>query len=123
MELYDAVVSRVRTLFRKLALASVEVFLRYRRPARRDVHWFNTVKISRSAVESSLGPSKLDQRARQLFILGASLSALFDLGQAPDFLKALLKLLEEWEMWTEGHAGGKGVASLRHAFWPLNGVR
>lgn len=80
---------------------------------RRDIHWFNTVKISRPAVEASLGPSKVDQRARNFFVLGASLSALFDVAAVGDLLKALLKLLEEWEMWTEGNTGGKGVVSHR----------
>lgn len=88
---------------------SDSVFLGFDRNS--DVHWFNTVKISRSAIESSLGPSRVDSRARNFFILGASLSALFDIAQAPDFLKALLKLLEEWESLTEGNTGNKGVVS------------
>jgi len=36
---------------------------------------------------------------------------------APDFLKALLKLLEEWELWAEGNSGGKGV--VRSFLLPL----
>ena len=75
----------------------------------RDIHWFNTVKISRSAVEAALGPSKVDQRARQFFILGASLSPLFDIASATDFFKALLKLLEDWDSWLEGVGANKGM--------------
>jgi len=108
LELYDAVVSRVCAILHpflwvELKQADADGL------TLRDVHWFNTVKISRSAVESSLGPNKVDQKARNFFILGASLSALFDIATAPDFLRALLKLLEEWESWTEGNTGGKGV--------------
>jgi len=77
----------------------------------RDLHWFNTVKISRSAVETFIGPSKVDQRARSFFVLGISLSALFDITSSLDFMKALLKLLEEWESWSEG-TGNKGVVSI-----------
>ena len=76
-----------------------------------DVHWFNTVRISRSIVESSIGPAKLESRARQSFVLGASLAGLFDVSSAPDYLRALNKLLDDWEAWTEGSAP-KGVVSL-----------
>ena len=76
----------------------------------RDVHWFNTVKIPRQALETSLGPGKVDQRARNMFVLGASLAALFDIQQISDFLKAALKMLDEWESWTEGSSKGvKGI--------------
>ena len=75
-----------------------------------DIHWFNTVKVSRSAMEASLGPSKVDQRAKNFFILGASLAPLFDIISVVDFLRSLLKLLEEWESYAEG-SGGKGVVS------------
>lgn len=75
-----------------------------------DVHWFNTVKIPRQALETSLGPGKVDQRARNMFVLGASLAALFDIQQITDFLKATLKMLDEWESWTEGSSKGvKGI--------------
>ena len=75
----------------------------------RDVHWFNTVKISRSAFESSLGPRKVDQRARTFFVLGASMAALFDMAAVGE---ALLKLLEEWEVWSEGNSAGKGMVRV-----------
>ena len=78
----------------------------------RDVHWFNTVKVTRTALETSLGPMRVDGRARNFFMLGASLSLLFDISVAADFLKALLKLLDDWEAWTEGNSGSnKGVVS------------
>jgi hypothetical protein len=72
------------------------------------VHWFNSVRVSRLAIEAYLGPAKLDQRARQYYILGASLAALFDIATAPEFLKALSKLLDDWESWVEGR-DNKGV--------------
>ena len=43
-------------------------------------------------------------------MLGASLSALFDIAIAADFLRTLLKLLDQWEAFTE-NSGGKGVVS------------
>jgi hypothetical protein len=43
-------------------------------------------------------------------MLGMSLSPLFELSVASDFLKALLKLLEEWETWTE-NGGNKTMVS------------
>ncbi|WVQ75371.1 hypothetical protein IAR50_004991 [Cryptococcus sp. DSM 104548] len=76
-----------------------------------DSHWLNTVRIPRPVVESILGYKHLEARARNLYALGISLSALFDIPAASDFLKALLKLLDEWESWSEG-SGGKGVKNL-----------
>ncbi|ODN91418.1 hypothetical protein L198_05932 [Cryptococcus wingfieldii CBS 7118] len=76
-----------------------------------DSHWLNTVRIPRPVVESILGYKHLENRARNLYSLGISLSALFDIPAASDFLKALLKLLDEWESWSEG-SGGKGVKNL-----------
>ncbi|ORY29163.1 hypothetical protein BCR39DRAFT_533034 [Naematelia encephala] len=76
-----------------------------------EVHWFNTVKISRSTIEAALGPSKVDSRSRNYFLLGASLATLFDIMQVAEYLKALLKVLEEWEHLVE-MGGGKGVKNL-----------
>ena len=76
-----------------------------------DVHWFNTVRIPRSAVESSIGAQKLEARARQWFVLGASLAAVFDIGPVGDYLRALGRVLDDWESWSE-RGGGKGV--VRH---------
>lgn len=75
----------------------------------RDTHWLNTVKVRRELVEKELGPGRLDQRARQYFILGTSLAMLFDITVASDFLRALLRLLEEWEVYCE--KGAKGMVS------------
>lgn len=75
----------------------------------RDVSWFNTVTIPASAIESHLG-AKLDSRSRNFLILGASLATLFDITVMADFMKAVIRLLDEWEAWTEG--GAKGVVSL-----------
>ncbi|EIW66934.1 hypothetical protein TREMEDRAFT_64789 [Tremella mesenterica DSM 1558] len=75
-----------------------------------DIHWFNAVKISHSTLEQSIGPGKMDQRARHMFVLGASLAALFDIIAVDDLLKGLLKTMEEWEQWSEG--GSKGVKSI-----------
>lgn len=74
----------------------------------RDVHWLNTVKVTKSSLESSLGPAKVDQRARNFFVLGTSMSALFDINSVTDFLRSLLRLLDEWETFAEG--GGKVVS-------------
>jgi hypothetical protein len=73
----------------------------------RDTHWLNTVKVRRELVEKELGPSKLDQRARQYFILGTSLAMLFDITVVGDFLRALSRLLDEWEYYCE--KGGKAM--------------
>jgi len=61
-------------------------------------------------VEKELGPGKLDLRARNYFILGTSLAMLFDITVASDFLRALTRLLEEWEYYCE--KGGKTMVSL-----------
>ncbi|WVN91116.1 uncharacterized protein L203_106366 [Cryptococcus depauperatus CBS 7841] len=77
-----------------------------------DAHWFNTIRIPRTAIESILGYKYLETRARNFHALGISLSALFDIPAAADFLRALLKLMEEWESWSEGSGGAKMVKSL-----------
>jgi len=60
-------------------------------------------------VEKELGPGKLDLRARNYFILGTSLAMLFDITVAGDFLRALIRLLDEWEYYCE--KGGKTMVS------------
>ena len=60
-------------------------------------------------MEKELGPGKLDLRARNYFILGTSLAMLFDITVASDFLRALTRLLEEWEYYCE--KGGKTMVS------------
>ncbi|OXH30975.1 hypothetical protein J008_03829 [Cryptococcus neoformans] len=77
-----------------------------------DAHWFNTVRISRTDIEQILGYKHLETRARNYYALGISLSALFDIPASGDFLRALIKLLEEWESFCEGSTGTKGVRSL-----------
>ncbi|WWD21005.1 hypothetical protein CI109_105486 [Kwoniella shandongensis] len=77
-----------------------------------DTHWLNTVRIPRSTIEQTLGAKHLESRARNFYILGISLSAMFDIPSASDYLKALIKLLDEWESWAEGSGGGKGVKNL-----------
>lgn len=59
-------------------------------------------------LEETLGAAKVAQRCRSFFILGLSLSPLFEVDSAPDALKMLVKILDEWEAWSEG---GKGVVS------------
>ena len=66
-----------------------------------DSHWFNTVKIPRSAVEAYLG-KQLEVRARNYYVLGMSLGMLFDISGAAEFLRALIRVLEEWETMSEG---------------------
>lgn len=74
--------------------------------------WFNTVRLSRADIdrhlEETLGPAKAAQRCRSFFILGLSLSPLFEINSAPDALRTLVKIFDEWEAWSEG---GKGVVS------------
>lgn len=79
----------------------------------RDAHWFNTVHIPRTDIEQILGYKHLETRARNYYALGISLSALFDIPASGDFLRALIKLLEEWESFCEGSTGAKGVVSVR----------
>ena len=62
-------------------------------------------------MEKELGPGKLDIRARNYFILGTSLAMLFDITVASDFLRALTRLLEEWEYYCE--KGGKTMVSVQ----------
>ncbi|OCF31323.1 hypothetical protein I316_06927 [Kwoniella heveanensis BCC8398] len=76
-----------------------------------DTHWLNTVRIPRHTLETVIGPKSLETRARNYYILGISMSALFDIQSSGEFLKALLKLLDDWESWAEG-SGGKGVKNL-----------
>jgi hypothetical protein len=77
----------------------------------RDTHWLNTVKVRRELVEKELGASKLDQRARQYFILGTSLAMLFDITVAGDFLRALSRLLDDWDYYCE--KGGKATVGTK----------
>lgn len=79
----------------------------------RDAHWFNTVRIPRTDIEQILGYKHLETRARNYYALGISLSALFDIPASGDFLRALIKLLEEWESFCEGSTGTKGVVSVK----------
>lgn len=60
-----------------------------------------------------LGYKHLETRARNYYALGISLSALFDIPASGDFLRALIKLLEEWESFCEGSTATKGVVSVR----------
>nr|XP_018258990.1 uncharacterized protein I303_08532 [Kwoniella dejecticola CBS 10117]OBR81148.1 hypothetical protein I303_08532 [Kwoniella dejecticola CBS 10117] len=76
-----------------------------------DTHWLNTVRIPRSTLEQCIGPKQLETRARNFYILGISLSALFDIPSSNEFLKALIKLLDEWEGFSDS-SGGKGVKNL-----------
>ncbi|WWC91400.1 uncharacterized protein L201_006344 [Kwoniella dendrophila CBS 6074] len=76
-----------------------------------DTFWLNTVRISRSTLENSIGSKQLENRARNFYILGISLSSLFDIPSSLEFLKALIKLLDEWEGFTDT-GGTKGVKNL-----------
>jgi hypothetical protein len=78
------------------------------------------VKVRRELVEKEIGPGKLDQRARQYFILGTSLAMLFDITVASDFLRALTRLIDEWEYYCE--KGGKTMVSQVRA-WPAQLIR
>lgn len=106
MELHDAVVPGVRppSILRSLGKLESDytVWADFS-----DIHWFNTIKVSRQALEASLGPAKVDTRARNLYLLGMSMSPLFDISNASDFVRALLKLLDDWEAAIV--EGGKGV--------------
>jgi hypothetical protein len=63
------------------------------------------VHVPRSSLESALGAKQLDTLARQEYALGLSLAALFDITGAGDFLRAIHKLLDEWDAWAEQGAG------------------
>jgi hypothetical protein len=92
-------------------LPFVKLGLSARTLTNRDTHWLNTVKVRRELVEKELGASKLDQRARQYFILGTSLAMLFDITVAGDFLRALSRLLDDWDYYCE--KGGKGMVGTK----------
>ncbi|WOO83427.1 uncharacterized protein LOC62_05G006952 [Vanrija pseudolonga] len=84
-----------------------------------DSPWLNTVHVSRTALEATLGPKVLDMRARQEYALGLSLAALFDITGATDYLRAVSKLLDEWEQWAETAASkGVVVGPIRNFFRP-----
>lgn len=72
-----------------------------------DLPWLNCVHVGRASLESALGSKQLDTLARQEYALGLSLAALFDISGAGDFLRAINKLFDEWESWTET-GGTKG---------------
>ena len=68
---------------------------------------------------------RIPPRSKHLFILGLSLSPLFDIPQGMDFVKTTLRVLDEWEAWTEGGAG-KGMVSparpLTDTLWRVDHV-
>lgn len=70
------------------------------------------MKIPRSTTEAHLGPKALESRARNFFILGISLAMVLDIPSAPELLKAVNRVLEEWEAMVEG---GSKVVSSRSA--------
>jgi len=109
VELHDAVVPGVRppSILRSLGKLESDYTVG---ADFSDIHWFNTIKVSRQALEASLGPAKVDTRARNLYLLGMSMSPLFDISNASDFVRALLKLLDDWEAAIV--EGGKGVVRL-----------
>jgi hypothetical protein len=74
----------------------------------RDIHWLQTVKIPRSTIEAALGAKQLESRARNFLVLGMSLAPLFDIANVHEFLRALTRVLDEWESFAEG-GGGKVV--------------
>ncbi|GFZ51454.1 hypothetical protein JCM24511_09218 [Saitozyma sp. JCM 24511] len=71
-----------------------------------DIHWLQTVKIPRSTIEAALGAKQLESRARNFLVLGMSLAPLFDIANVHEFLRALARVLDEWESFAEG-GGGK----------------
>lgn len=70
--------------------------------------WLNSIHVARSTVESALGAKQLDTLARQEYALGLSLAAIFDISGLSDFLRAINRLLDEWETWSE-KGGSKNV--------------
>lgn len=50
----------------------------------------------------------MDQRAKNVYLLGTSLANLFDIASIAEFLRALIKLLDEWEAVIEGNKGVVG---------------
>lgn len=66
-----------------------------------------------SFLDSTLGQAKTVQRSKQLVILGLSMSPLFDIASPSDMVRAANKLLDEWEVWSEG-GGAKGMVSSVH---------
>lgn len=85
-----------------------------------DVPWLNSIHVARSQLEAAMGAKALDERARQEYALGLSLAALFDITGAGDFLRALYKLIDEWESWAEQGGSSRSVmpGPLRNFFRP-----
>jgi hypothetical protein len=81
--------------------------------SRSEVHWLNTIKVPLSTIEAAIGATKMDHRARHFFILGTSLSPLFDISGALEYLRAILKLLDEWEGIGDGGANKVVSTSTR----------
>ncbi|WVR09209.1 hypothetical protein IAU60_006271 [Kwoniella sp. DSM 27419] len=76
-----------------------------------ETEWLSTVRIPRSVLESTIGGKALESRARNYHVLGTSLSALFDIPSAVECLRALVKLLDDYDSFADG-GGGKGVKNL-----------
>jgi hypothetical protein len=71
----------------------------------------DTIKVPDTALDASVGPAKMEQRSRHYYLLSTSLSTAFDIIGVAEFLKALLRILEEWEVYTAEGGASKVVRS------------
>lgn len=78
--------------------------------------WFQTVQISQAQIErhlvETLGSVKFAQKTRNLFVLGMSLGPVLKAEGPTEFCKALIRVLDEWEIWNEGTLNGRATGGV-----------
>ncbi|CDZ97285.1 hypothetical protein [Phaffia rhodozyma] len=78
------------------------------------MYWCDTMYVNIRDLETSIDPQAFKTRPYSFFLLGMSLSPLLDIPSLMDYTKALLKVLDEYEAFTEGK-GGVGAAASEAA--------
>ena len=97
--------------------------------------WFQIVQVPRLQVDrhlaETLGSAKSTQKTRNLFVLGMSLGPILVVEGAQDLCRSVLRVMDEWEIWSENGLSGKttgvssGVVSFQrhgHTSWNTNVV-
>lgn len=60
-------------------------------------YFLNSVLVSKEDVCQVVSQKDVEHRARRFYYLGLSLSALLDLTNGPNTVRAFSQLMEEWE--------------------------
>ncbi len=68
------------------------------------VFWMNSVRMSGDAIISMQDPDYLRIKTEQFYILSLNLAKLVDMGNMPNFIKALQQLFEEYNNYFSGDA-------------------